>query len=72
MDRPPLRPIPKRSSGPKIHISANIDRRKAKTGSLCIEIQIRRDDTFSQLIELTNRRFPCPGLAQGDSPSAGP
>ena len=60
------------SSGPKTQLSMNISRRKAKTSSACIEIKIEKNDTFSQLIDLSNRAFPYPGLAQGDSPSAGP
>ena len=72
MDRPPLWPIVKLSSGPEIQIPTSISRRKAKPGSVCIEIKIGKNDTLSQLIELIIRAFPYPGLAQGDSPSAGP
>ena len=72
MDEPTLWPIVKLGSGPKIQISANIDRWIGKSSSVCIEIEIGKNDTFSQLIDPTNRAFPYPGLAQGDSPSAGP
>ena len=72
MDRPPPWPIVKLSSGRKTQISANIIPRRAKTSEVCIESKIGNNDTFSQLIELTNRSFPYPGLAQGDSPSTGP
>ena len=72
MDRPPLWPIVKLGSGPKFQLSTNVGRRKAKTSSVCIEIKIEKSDTFSQLSELINRAFPYPGLAQGDSASAGP
>ena len=57
MDWPPLWPIVKLSSGPDIQLSTNISRRKAKTTSVCIEIKIGKNDTFSRLIELTNRAF---------------
>ena len=69
MNRPLL---VKLSSGPKTQISANISRRRAETGSVCIEIKIGQNDTFSQLIELINYAFPYAGLAQRDSPSPGP
>ena len=72
MDRAPLWPIIKLSSGPEIQISTDICRRNAKTSSMSIEIEIAKNDAFSLLIELTNRAFPYPGLAQGDSLSAGP
>ena len=72
MDRPPLQPIVKLSSGPKIQVSANMSRRRSKSSSVCIDIEIGKLDVFSQLIELMNRAFPYPGLAQGDSPSRGP
>ena len=66
MDRPLLWPIVKLSSGPKIQISTNISRRKAKTiFSVGIEIKTGKNDTFSQLIELINHPFPYPGLALG-------
>ena len=65
MDRPPLRPIFKLSSGPKIQISTNISQRKAKTSSVYIEIRIEKNDTFSRLIELINHALPYPGPAQG-------
>ena len=55
-----------------MQISANISRRKPKTSPVCIEVKLGKNDTFSQLIELINCAFPCPGLAQGDSPSGGP
>ena len=72
MDRPPLWPIVKLSSGLKIQISTSITRWKTKTSSVCIESKIGKNNTFSQVIELTNRAFPYPGLPQGDSPSACP
>ena len=72
MDGPTPGPIVKLGSGSKIQISTNIDRRMAKTGSVCIKIEIGKNDTLSPVIELTNRAFPFPGLAQGDSPSPGP
>ena len=72
MDRPPLWPIVKLSSGPNIQISANISQRKAKTSAVCVDVKMGKNDIFSQLIELTNRALPYPGLAQGDSPSTGP
>ena len=71
MDRLPLWPIVKLSSGPKIQTSTNISRRTGKTSSVCINTEIGKNNVLSQLIELTNRTFPHPGLAQGDSPSAG-
>ena len=72
MDGPTLWPIVKLGSGPKIQISTNIGRRIAKTSSICNKPVIGNNSTLSKLIELTNRAFPYPGLAQGDSPSAGP
>ena len=72
MDRPTLWPIVKLGSGPKIQISTNISRRIAKTSSLYSKTKFEKNDTLSQLIELTNRALPYPGLAQGDSPSPGP
>ena len=72
MDGPTPGPIVKLGSVPKIQISTNISRRIAKTSSVCIQTEIRKNDILSQLIELTNRTFPHPGLAQGDSPSPGP
>ena len=72
MDGPTLWPIVKLGSGSNIQISTNIDRRIAKTSSVCIKTEIGDNDTLSQLIEPTNRTFPYPGLAQGDSPSPGP
>ena len=72
MGWPPLGPIVKLSAGPKTQNSRNISRRKAKIGSVCIEIELGKNDALSQLIELTNHAFPYPGLAQGDSPSARP
>ena len=72
MDGPTLGPIVKLGSGRKIQISATIDRRRAKISSVCINTKLGKNDTLSQLIELTNRTFPYPGLAQGDSPSPGP
>ena len=55
--------------GTEIQIPTSISRRPS---SVCIEIKIEKSDTLSQLIELIIRAFPYPGLAQGDSPSAGP
>ena len=72
MDGPTLGPIAKLGSGSDIQISMNIDRRIAKTISVCIKTEIRKKDTLSHLIEPTNRTYPYPGLAQGDSPSPGP
>ena len=72
MDGPPLWPIVKLSSGPTIQLSRNISQRKAKISSVRIKVEIGKNDIFSQLIELTNPTFPYPGLAQGESPSAGP
>ena len=72
MDRPVLRPIVGLSSGPKIHISAYMDRRKTQTGSLSREIKIKKGGTFWQLVELPNCPFPYPGLAQGGTRSKGP
>ena len=72
MDGPTLWRIAKLGSRPKIQISTNIDRRIATTSSVCIKTEIGKNDTLSQLIELTDRTFPDPGLAQGDSPSPGP
>ena len=46
MDRPPLWPIFKLSSGPKIKISTNISRRRAKISSVCIQIRMGKNDTF--------------------------
>ena len=72
MDGPALGPIVQLGSGSKIQISTNINRRITQTSSVCIKTEIRKNDTLSQLIEKTNRTFPDPGLAQGDSPSPGP
>ena len=72
MDGPTLWPIVKLGSGSKIQISTNINRRIDKTSSVCIKNEIEKNDRLSQLIEQTNRTFPYPGLAQGDSPSPGP
>ena len=72
MDGPTLWPIVKLGSGSKIQTSTNISRRIAKTTSACVNIEIWKNDTLLQLIELTNRTFPYPGLAQGDTPSQGP
>ena len=72
MDGPALWPIVQLGSGPKIQISANIDRRIAKTSSVCIKTESGTNDTLLKLIELTNRTFPYPGLAQKDSTSPGP
>ena len=72
MDGPPLWPIGKLSPGAKTQISTNICRRMAKTSSVYIETEIEKNDALSQLIELTNRTFPYPGLPQRDTPSVGP
>ena len=72
MDGPTLWPIVQLGSGSKNQISTNIDRRIAKTSSVCIHPKFGKNDTPSQLIDLTNRAVPYPGLAQGDSPSPGP
>ena len=72
MDGPTLWPIVKLGLGPKIQISTNISRRVAKTSSVCIKTEIGKNNTLSKLVKLTNRTFPYPGLAQGDSPSPGP
>ena len=72
MDRSTLWPIVKLSWRPEIQISVNISRRTAKTSLICIKSKIGKNDTLSQLIYLTNRAFPYPRLAQGDSPSPGP
>ena len=72
MEGPTPGPIVKLGSGPKIQISTNIDPRIANTSSVCIKTKIRKNDALSQLIELTNRAFPNPGLPQGDTPSPGP
>ena len=72
MDGPPLRPIVKLGSGPKIQISTNISRRIANASSACIQTEIGKNDILYQLVEVTNRTFPYPGIAQGDSPSTGP
>ena len=71
MDGPTLGPIVKLGSGSKIQISTKIDRRIAKTSSVCIKAEIGKNDALSQLIEPTNRAFTYPGLAQGDNPSPG-
>ena len=52
MDRPPLWPIVKLRLGPKIQFSANTSRRIGKTISVCIELEIEKNDTVSQLTEL--------------------
>ena len=65
-------PTVKLGSGPKTQISTNICRRIAKTGSVCIKPEIAKSDALSQLIELTDRTFAYPGLAQGDRPPPGP
>ena len=72
MDGPNLWPIVKLGSGSEIQISTNINQRLTQTGSLCIKTEIETIDRLLHLIELTNRAFPYPGLAQGDSPSPGP
>ena len=72
MDGPTLWPIVTLGSGSKIQMSANIDRRTAKTSSACIKIEIGKNNTLSQLIELATRAFPYLGLAQKDSPSPSP
>ena len=72
MDGPTLGPIAKLGSGSDIQISMNIDRRIAKTISVCIKTEIRKNDTLSHRIEPTNRTYLYLGLAQGDSPSPGP
>ena len=61
MDGPTLWPIVRLGSGPKNQISTNIGRQLAKTSSVCIKIEIGRDDIFSQLVELTNRTFHTSG-----------
>ena len=68
-DGPPLWPIVKLGSGSKIQISTSIDRRIAKTSSVCIKTEIGKNDTFPQVIEPTNRTA---GLAQGGQPVTGP
>ena len=57
----PYGPLVKLGSGPKIQISPNISRRKAKTSSVCIQIKLWKNDTLSQLIDVTNRTFHTPG-----------
>ena len=64
MDRPPLWRIVKLSSGPTTQISTNISPRIAKPSSVCIIIKIGKNDMLLQLIEMTNRAVPYPGLAQ--------
>ena len=46
MDWPPLWPIVKLGSGPKIQISTNISRRIAKTSSVSSKTVIRKNDTL--------------------------
>ena len=72
MDGPTLGPIVELGSGPKIQISTNIDRQIATISSICVETAIGKNDILLQLIELTSRAFPYPGLAQGESPLPGP
>ena len=61
MDGTTLWPIVKLGSGSKIQISTNISRRIAETSSVCIKTKIGKNDTLSQMIELTNRTFLTPG-----------
>ena len=61
MDRPPLWPIVKLGSGPKIQISTSRSRRIAKISPVCIKPKLGENGRHSQLIELTNGTFRTPG-----------
>ena len=72
MNGPTLWPIVKLGAEPKIQFSANVSRRIAKASLIGSKTEIGKNDILSQLIELTHRTFPYPGLAQKDIPSPGP
>ena len=72
MERPSLWPIVKLDSKPKIQISINISRRRAKISSACLEIKLGKNDIFSQLIELINHAFPKSRTSARGQPVSGP
>ena len=72
MDRPSPGPIVQLNSEPKIQITTNTSRRRAKISSACIEIKIGKSDIFSQLIELINHAFPKSRTSARGQPASEP